>query len=365
MDNYKRLGDYIRLVDVRNGDNAVSNLKGINIHKQFMPSVANVSQTDLRKYKVIEKGQFAYSAMQVGRDECIRVSLYDEAQPAIISPAYLVFEVIDASVTDSHYLMMWFKRPEADRIGWFKSDGSVRASLEWETFCDLRIPLPSIDRQRELAAIYRSLLNQIGAYEQSIPRLQKICEDYIVHAKKTEQIVELGEYITQLDERNSENITNVKGISTSKVLISTVANMSGVSVARYKVVNTGEFAYVADTSRRGDKIALAKNDNEPCVVSSIYTVFKTKAGLDPDFLMIWFRRSEFDRYARFHSWGSARETFDWDDMRKVQIPLPSPEKQRSIVAIYNAMQTQKEILQKLKDKLVPLCPILAKGAEIE
>lgn len=364
MDNYKRLGDYIRLVDVRNGDNAVSNLKGISTTKNLIQSIANTTGVNLATYKVVKRGQFAYVSDTSRRGDKIALALCEE-DACIISSIYSVFEVKDINLLHPEYLMIWFRRAEFDRYARFHSWGSARETFGWEDMCNIELPIPSIDRQRELAAIYRSLLNQIGAYEQSIPRLQKICEDYIVHAKKTEPIVALGEYITQLDERNSENITNVKGISTSKVMIDTVANMSGVSVARYKVVNTGEFAYVSDTSRRGDKIALAKNDNEPCVVSSIYTVFKTKSGLDPDFLMIWFRRTEFDRYARFHSWGSARETFDWDDMCNVQIPLPSQEKQRSIVAIYNAMQTQKEILQKLKDKLVPLCPVLAKGAETD
>ncbi len=130
MSNYKRLGDYIQLVDNRNKDLAVTNLLGINITKNFMPSVANVSGTDLSKYKVIQKEQFAYSAMQVGRDETIRLALYTNNKPAIISPAYLVIESKDELI--SEYMMMWFQRPESDRYGWFISDSSVRASLEWE-----------------------------------------------------------------------------------------------------------------------------------------------------------------------------------------------------------------------------------------
>lgn len=142
--DYKRLGDYIQLVDVRNRDNAISEdrLLGININKQFMPSVANVSGTDLGKYKVIHKGQFAYSAMQVGRDECVRVALFTDGVSAIISPAYLVFEVKNESEVFPEYLMMWFQRQESDRYGWFISDSSVRASLEWERFCDIEIPIP-------------------------------------------------------------------------------------------------------------------------------------------------------------------------------------------------------------------------------
>ena len=153
--NYKRLGDYIQMVDVKNRDNALveDRLLGININKQFMPSVANVSGTDLGKYKTIHKGQFAYSAMQVGRDECVRVALFTADMSAIISPAYLVFEVKNESEVFPEYLMMWFQRPESDRYGWFISDSSVRASLEWERFCDIEIPIPSIDRAEEICRV--------------------------------------------------------------------------------------------------------------------------------------------------------------------------------------------------------------------
>jgi type I restriction enzyme S subunit len=110
-----------------------------------MPSVANVSGTDLSKYKVVSKGQFAYSAMQVGRDETIRLALYTDDKPAIISPAYLVIESKDENELIPEYMMMWLQRPESDRYGWFISDSSVRASLEWERFSDIEIPIPDIE----------------------------------------------------------------------------------------------------------------------------------------------------------------------------------------------------------------------------
>ena len=153
MNNYKRLGDYIQLVDKRNKELAVTNLLGINITKNFMPSVANVSGTDLSKYKVIKKGQFAYSAMQVGRDETIRLALYADNEPAIISPAYLVIETKDINKLIPEYMMMWFQRSESDRYGWFISDSSVRESLEWERFCEIEIPIPDIEEQLKYVAV--------------------------------------------------------------------------------------------------------------------------------------------------------------------------------------------------------------------
>jgi hypothetical protein len=150
----------VKLIDNRNKENAVSNLLGINVDKTFMPSKANVSETDLSKYKIIQKEQFAYSAMQVGRDETVRVVLYPNEQPAIISPAYLVFEVIDKQVVLPEFLMLWFYRPEFNRYGWFISDSSVRASLEWDRFCEIEIPIPSIDIQQDIVTIYNATENR-------------------------------------------------------------------------------------------------------------------------------------------------------------------------------------------------------------
>jgi type I restriction enzyme S subunit len=174
----------------------------------------------------------------------------------------------------------------------------------------------------------------------------------------------LGKYIEQSDERNRDlQVTFLQGVSTSKVLIDSKANTSGVNFSNYKVVRPGEFVYVADTSRRGDKIALAMNSSEPCIVSAIYTVFRVTntEELLPEYLYLYFQRSEFDRYARFNSWGSARETFDWDEMCDVHLPIPSIEKQKAIVTIYHTMETRKRINEQLKESIKPLCPVLMKG----
>ena len=215
--SYKRIGDYIHLVDNRNKDLAVTNLLGINITKNFMPSVANTSETDLSKYKIIQKGQFAYSAMQVGRDETIRLALYTEEASAIISPAYLVIEVNDENELLPEYMMMWFQRPESDRYGWFISDSSVRASLEWERFCEIQMPIPDIDEQRKFVALYKGLLTNQKTYENSLADLQLICDSYIEKLIKTEEPKILGNYIERLIEKNTDNKYNsVIGISERK-----------------------------------------------------------------------------------------------------------------------------------------------------
>lgn len=365
--SYKRLGDYIQLVDNRNKDLQVTNLLGINITKNFMPSVANVSGTDLSKYKIIQKGQFAYSAMQVGRDETIRLALYTDNQPAIISPAYSVIEVIDENELLPEYMMMWFQRPESDRYGWFISDSSVRASLEYDRLCEIEIPIPHIDEQRKYVALYNGILTNQKAYESSLNDLQLICDTYIEDLIKNEPPKILGEYIEQSEERNTDlKVSLLQGVSTSKVLIETKANTSGLSFHNYKIVRNGQFVYVADTSRRGDKIALAMNSDKDCIVSAIYTVFEVndKSKLLPEYLFLFFKRPEFDRYARFHSWGSARETFDWNDMCEVKLPIPHIKIQEAIVTIYHTLEARKRINEQLKASIKPICPVLMRGVVV-
>jgi len=362
--SYKRIGNYIHLVDNRNKDLAVTNLLGINITKNFMPSVANTSESDLSKYKIIQKGQFAYSAMQVGRDETIRLALYAEESPAIISPAYLVIEVNDENEFLPEYMMMWFQRPESDRYGWFISDSSVRASLEWERFCEIQIPIPDIDEQRKFVALYNGLLTNQKTYANSLADLQLICDSYIENLIKTDEPKVLGEYIEQSDERNNDlAIDNLIGISVTKIFMETKSNKDQLDLSNYKIVRPREFGYVSVTSRNGEKISIAILDGDAGLVSSTYTVFRVKdtTVLLPEYLFLFFKRSEFDRYARFHSFGSARETFDWADMCNVKLPIPDIKIQEAIVTIYHTLETRKRINEQLKNTIKPLCPVLMKG----
>lgn len=160
--NYELLGKHIRLVDTRNSDSVTDKVLGISIDKFFMPSVANVIGTDLTKYKLIRKGLFACNPMHVGRDERLPVALYSDDLPAIVSPAYFMFEVVDTAVLNPEYLMLWFRRPEFDRICWLKTDGSVRGGITWDDICRLELPIPSVEKQNEIVASYKAISNRIA-----------------------------------------------------------------------------------------------------------------------------------------------------------------------------------------------------------
>ena len=174
--SYKRLGDYIQLVDERNKDLEVKNLVGLTINKIFIPSVANIIGTDMSNYKIIRKNQFACSTMQVRRDKKMPLALYKNDEPAIISQAYPIFEIIDAKELLPEYLMMWFTRAEFDREACFHAVGGVRGSLEWDDFLDFKLPIPSLEKQQEMVNEYHTIQNRINLNNQLIAKLEETAQ---------------------------------------------------------------------------------------------------------------------------------------------------------------------------------------------
>jgi type I restriction enzyme, S subunit len=174
--NYKPIGEHIQLVDERNRDLQVKQLLGLSISKQFIPSVANIIGTDMKNYKIIRKKQFACSTMQVRRDKKMPVALLQEVDEAIISQAYPVFEVKDETKLLPEYLMMWFERSEFDREACFHAVGGVRGSLEWEDFESMQLPIPHINKQREIVKEYNTIQNRIQLNEQLIQKLEETAQ---------------------------------------------------------------------------------------------------------------------------------------------------------------------------------------------
>ena len=178
---YHRLGNYIREVNVRNRELKVTEPMGINIDKHFMPSVANVIGTDLSTYKLVSKNQFACNLMHVGRDEKIPMAMQTDDNPIIVSPAYFVFEVTKPDELLPEYLMMWFCRKEFDRNAWFYTDADVRGGLDKEALLDMQLPVPSIERQREIVSEYETLTRRIRLNEQMIEKLEATAQALYRH----------------------------------------------------------------------------------------------------------------------------------------------------------------------------------------
>ena len=369
LSKYK-LGELIELTDERNtlGKYLLDDVKGISTEKKFIDTKANMDGVSLDSYKVVNYREFAYVPDTSRRGDKIALAFNSDSNAVLISSIYTTFKCNRLDLLIPEYLYVFFNRPEFDRYSRFNSWGSARETFSWEDFCDIDITLPSIEQQRKYVDVYLSLQNNLATYQSKVDDLKLVCDGYIEDLKRRLPSKRIGTYIEQCDLRNGENklgIDRLRGISTDKMFIETKADMLDVSLTNYKLVASTEFAYVADTSRRGDKVALAFNDSDMSyLISSIYTVFKVKDIniLEPYYLMMFFTRTEFDRYARFNSWGSARETFDWSEMNDVSIPIPSIDIQRSIASLYKEYNKRKVIAAQLKEQLNNLCPILIKGS---
>jgi len=179
--NYRCLGDYIKEINVRNTEQKAEQLLGINIDKFFMPSVANVVGTDLSVYKIVKKNQFACNRMHVGRDYRIPISISKTDEEFMVSPAYDVFEIENTEILDPEFLMMWFSRKEFDRNAWFYTDADVRGGLPWESFCNMKLPIPPITKQREIVKEYNVIQNRISLNQQLIQKLEETAQAIYKH----------------------------------------------------------------------------------------------------------------------------------------------------------------------------------------
>ena len=365
-----KLGALIERIDRRNSDlhYGIEDVRGVSNAKQIMSTRADISERALDRFLIIQPKEFVFNRRTTRMGERIGLGFNDTDRAFIFTEDYVAFSV-KASAANTllpEYLYIFFLRNEFDRYVRYDSWGSATEFFNWEEMCDVPIKLPSKDIQQKYVDVYSAMLANQKAYERGLDDLKLACDAYIDELRRDLPHKAIREYLTPSDERNSLGLgaDAVRGIATSKEIIATKADLEGVGLSNYKVMRPNYIAYVADTSRRGEKISLAMNTTEErYLVSSISTVFCTNSKkLSPAYLMMFFSRSEFDRYARFHSWGSAREAFGWEDMQDVKIPIPDIDVQKSIVNIYNAYLTRREINEKLKAQIKAICPILIKGS---
>lgn len=357
-----KIGKLISVCDERNSY-GYTNFYGLNINKEFMPTWANTEGLDESKYKVVRKKRFVFSGMQTGRDECIRISMYNGEEPIIVSPAYTTFEVTREDIVIPEYFFMLFLSKEKDRFGAFCSDGSIRSNLDWERFVDFNITLPSITQQRKYVDVYLALQNNLAAYQSKVEDLKLVCDGYIEELRRKIPCEKIGEYIERYSEKNIDKaIEDVVGLSTEKRFRVAQSRVNRNELGGYKIVHPLDIAYVPTTDT-WKVLAFAVNHLEKdVVVSPIYEVFKTKGKLESDYLAIWLKREEFDRYARYNSWGSARENFTFEEMQNVEIPIPDISVQREIVNIHKCYIERQRIAEALKEQLKNICPVLIRGS---
>ena len=354
-----KLGELISIVDERNNF-GIKDFYGINIDKEFMPTWANTEGLDETKYKVVRKNRFVFSGMQTGRDECIRISMYTNDNPVLVSPAYTTFEITATDKVIPLYFFMKFLSHEKDRYGAFCSDGSIRSNLDWEVFCDFNIDLPPLSIQQKYVDVYNSMLANQKSYERGLEDLKLTCDATIEDFKRKYPCEKISKYIHEENLRNTnEVLKEVLGVCKDKVFIPTIANMEGISLENYKIVKPNWFAY----SNRINIGSIALKYDTPCLVSPSYTVFSVdETKMYPEYLSLWLQREEFCHFAFYYSLGTVKDELDMTELGQMNIPFPSLEIQNNIITIYKNYLERKELNEKLKFQIKSICPILIKGS---
>ena len=357
-----KIGSLISLVDERNSF-GIRAFYGININKEFMPTVADTDGLDETKYKVVRKNRFVYSGMQTGRDECIRIGMYMLDEPIIVSPAYITFEITATDIVNPLYFFMLFLSKEKDRLGWFYSDGSIRANLDWKVFCDIELNLPPLSVQQKYVDVYNAMLANQRSYEQGLEDLKLVCDAFLDKFKASSPLRTIGSILEEIDVRNSDGaITSAQGINIFKQFMPSVASSDDLS--KYKIVRKEQFAYSAMQTGRDECIRIAlQSEDTPIIVSPAYSVLQVKdRSVLAEYIMMWFSRKESDRLGWFMSDASIRANLDLNRFYEITIPIPDIKTQQYIVNIYVAYQLRREINERLKAQIKDLCPILIKGS---
>lgn len=358
-----RLGDYI----VRSTKNnrelkyGADLISGVTSQGVFAVPKGDPLDVNLKPYKIVNDGAFVYNPTRLNLGSIA----YRTNGLCIVSHLYMVFYLNEAGkkIINPLWLYIYFRRDEFLREVTFRNFGSQRPEFNFEDMSDIIIPLPNLPTQQKYVDIYNAMVANQQAYERGLDDLKLTCDAYIEDLRRNMPCEKIGSYISPIDVRNTDlkiklaqGITIEKQFSSPKQIAETERNA--------KIVRTGQFAYNRATTRNGEKISIAYREGKDCVVSSAYQVFeiKKKNKLLPAYLMMWYTRPEFDRYARYMSKGSAHEFFEYSDMEDVAIPIPNIDVQRAVAEIYTVYNKRKKINEQLKAQIKNICPILIKGS---
>lgn len=354
------LGSLIETLDVRGGVFDSNEIEGVNINKTFVPTVANLENTNLSKYKHVPVDAFAANLMHIGRDITFPVALNTSSVTKYISPAYFVFRIKDKNKLLPLFLLTLFRTSSFDRRVWFATDSSIRGNLTWDDMCRVKIPLPPIEVQREYVAAYQGLTKLIEENEALLKSLEATAQACVAECREKWSLREVGDFIRFVREKNTDcRITLEQGINIQKRFIAPQRSNSNLSSR--VIVRKGQFAYC--TQLNNENVAIALREGEDCVVSPVYSVFElTSLKILPEFLLLCLMRSEFGRYVYWASVGSAYEFLTEESLQRYKIPLPPIEVQRAIVALYHCAEEARKIAEEAKVQLARVCPAMIQQA---
>ena len=320
---------------------------------------------DTSIYNVFYRNDFVFNP---ARMELNSIALNSFCDKAICSSLYEIFYVTREDIVLPEYLNMFIKRDEFARKCWYEAIGSARNYFRVGDLSQFEIVIPSITQQRKYVDVYLALQNNLAAYQSKVEDLKLVCDGYIEDLRRKMPCKKIGEYIVESSTKNSNNkIKEVRSVSVTKEFKLTNAKVNKNELRNYLIVRPKEIAFVQTTGNE-KVLAFAYNDYDyPVVVSSVDKVFgsKDEDTLDLQYLSLFLSRKEFDRYARFNSWGSAREVFTMDDMNDVEIPIPDISVQREIVNIHKCYVERQRIAEALKEQLKNICPVLIRGSLTE
>lgn len=337
-----------------------NDVKGMTIDKEVIPTKAKVKNTDLSKFLIVNPNEFIYNPRTHGKK--IGLGFNQTDKPFIISWNNIAFKVKELDRVNPIYLFMYFNRNEWDRKAVFDSWGSSTEVFSWKALCDMEIDLPPLHIQEKYVAIYKAMLANQKAYENGLEDLKLVCDAELDIFKRTCQLEYVGNLFSEVDKRNTGNqLSNVLGININKEFMA--SKSTSEKLERYKIIEKDQLAYSSMQTGRDEVIRIALySEDEPALVSPAYSILVTKENVLPEYIMMWFSRKEVDRLGWFLSDSSIRANLDLKRFYEIKIPIPDIHVQQSIVDIYNAYITRKQINERLKQQIKDICPILIAGA---
>lgn len=361
------IGELIELTTETNSDlrYGEDDVRGMTITKQIIPTKANVAGTDLIKFLVVHPDEFVYNPRTHGKK--IGFGYNDTEDTFLISWNNIAFRIKEEmrGAVMPEYLFLHFNRSEWDREACYRSWGSSTEVFSWEALCEMILNLPPLPIQQKYVDVYNTMLANQRAYENGLADLNTAIAASIEEFKHTAPRVAVGRLLEETDTRNREGaITNVQGINIKKEFMPSVANLSTTDLTKYKVVHKDQFAYSAMQTGRDECIRIALfHEDEPVIISPAYSVLQVKdESALAEYIMLWFSRSESDRYGWFISDSSIRASLELSRFYEIEIPLPSIEKQQAVVNFYNARHLILKNITTLGNMLKDICPILIKGS---
>ena len=362
-----KLGEYIERSTANNHSLKYKEdlIVGVTSDGVFSLPKGNVQGVDLKPYKIVNNGDFVYNPSRFDLGSIA----YRTEGLCIVSHLYQIFHLNEKGKEkiDPIWLFIYLRRNEFRREVTFRNFGSQRPEFNFNDLSDIELPLPSIEQQRKYVDVYLALQNNLAAYQSKVEELKLVCDGYIEELRRKMKCELIGTYISECNTRN-ENlcVLKVQGVESSGNFAETRANTNGIDFHNYKIVKPNQFAYNPSRINLGS-IALRNEVDGMCIVSPMYVVFEVidSEKLMPDYLLLWLSRSEFLRSTLFYASGSVRDTFGFDEMNDVAIPIPDISVQREIVNIHKCYIERQRIAEALKEQLKSICPVLIRGSLLE